>query len=304
LNRQPMPVNAFTNGNLPYTAIVNKQWAPPPGLPCTGSPAYLAPGANNPTGTMYIDNSPLAYYPEGGDWGNHREAHFTHLDVIARQFGFDSGVSEKASGWESLHGSDLLNMQNNNSHHDGRTYSSDTEDNYGCVQNPTWCSREEWVAAQAAGTWLVKWLAFQGALSTQDDPDQIVVDSHDTATVTVTGTWTTGTPQLNGPQVFGNSLLYHSAGTGSNTVRFGPRLVNTRAFNVYAWWINGTSQATNTPYKIHGSTTDTTVIKNQQTGGGQWVLLGNFNLGFGSYVEVSDNANGVVVADAILLDPS
>ncbi|GGE07873.1 hypothetical protein GCM10011571_06400 [Marinithermofilum abyssi] len=42
---------------------------------------------------------------------------------------------------------------------------------------------------------------------------------------------------------------------------------------------------------------------NQRTGGGQWIYLGtwNFSQGAGIKVVLSDNADGIVVADAVRL---
>jgi hypothetical protein len=74
--------------------------------------------------------------------------------------------------------------------------------------------------------------------------------------------------------------------------------------DVYAWWVAAPAQGTNTPFSINHATGTTVVTRNQQVNGGIWVLLGTFNIGPGDYVQVNDNANGYVVADAILLDPN
>jgi hypothetical protein len=71
---QPVPVNALHGTDIEYDALVDKPWSPPPAVPCTGSPGYLAPGADNPTGTMYVDGTDTVYYPEGNDWGTLRRA--------------------------------------------------------------------------------------------------------------------------------------------------------------------------------------------------------------------------------------
>jgi hypothetical protein len=96
----PLPTNALHGTSLEYDALVDKQWSPPPAVPCSGSPAFIGPGAGNPTGTMYVDGSDAVYYPEGNDWGTTRRAHFATLDAMVRGFGLDSLVAEKADYWE------------------------------------------------------------------------------------------------------------------------------------------------------------------------------------------------------------
>lgn len=297
---RPVPANALHGANLQYDAMVDKPWWPAPlPLPCPDSPSYKAPGANNPNGTIYVDGTETIYYPHGWEAGPLRHAAFSTLDTIVRAFGLDDLVAEKADTWEDLHAQHVLAMQQRplagGAPSDGRMYRADSEDIY--------AGREEWVAARAAEAWLAKWLTHQGALGQTNAADQIVIDNADRG-VTVTGTWTTGSPAANGPQVFGPSVRYKTAGTGTSSVRFTPRMSHTRSYKVYAWWISAPGQATNTPFTIAHTGGTTVVTKNQQTAGGQWVLLGTYTLGPGSYVQVNDNANGYVVADGILLDPS
>jgi hypothetical protein len=294
-----VPTNALHGTSLEYDALVDKQWSPPPAVPCSGSPAFIAPGAGNPTGTMYVDGSDAVYYPEGNDWGTTRRAHFATLDVMVRGFGLDSLVAEKADYWEDLHAQAALDMQlrplAGGAPSDGSTYRSAGEDTY--------AGREEWVAARAGEAWLTKWLDHQGALGTTNSAAQIVTDNADRG-VTVSGSWTIGSPAANGPQVFGPSTRYKAAGTGAAFVRFAPRLTQTRSYDVYAWWNSAAGQASNAPYTVNHASGTSVVAKNQQIDGGKWNLLGTFDMGAGDYVQLNDNANGYVVADAILLDPN
>ena len=55
--------------------------------------------------------------------------------------------------------------------------------------------------------------------------------------------------------------------------------------------------ATNARYKIVAEHETQTVMVNQQQGAGQWHLLGTFENP--RFVELSNAANGVVVADAV-----
>jgi hypothetical protein len=301
-----VPTNSLRGTSLEYDAIVDKQWWPAPAIPChdPDSPPFINPGPSNPTGTMYVDGSDAVYYPEGNDWGVLRRAHFAELDVMVRAYGLDSLVAEKATVWEDLHAQKELDMQlrplDGGGASDGRTYRGPYSP--ANVAEDIYTGREEWAAARAAEMWLTKWLDHQGALVTTNSSEQIVIDNADRG-VTVVGTWTTGSPASNGPQVFGPSVRYKAAGTGSSYVRFAPRMTATRTYDVYAWWVAAPSQATNATFTVVHDHGTTLITKNQQANGGSWVLLERFIMGPGDYVQLSDNANGYVVADAILLDP-
>ena len=73
---------------------------------------------------------------------------------------------------------------------------------------------------------------------------------------------------------------------------------------MYAWWVAAPAQATNAPYLIRHTAGTTTVRVDQKRNGGRWNILGSFSMGPGSYVRMTDQANGYVVADALLLDPN
>lgn len=70
---------------------------------------------------------------------------------------------------------------------------------------------------------------------------------------------------------------------------------------MYAWWTAFGNHATNAPYTITHTTGTSTVVTNQEIDGGQWNLFGTyaFNAGTGGYVELSNNANEYVTADAV-----
>jgi hypothetical protein len=304
----PVPTNALRGTSLQYDSLVDKSWWPSPAKPCATSPGFVAPGASNPTGTVYVDGSESIYYPEGTDWGTGRRAHFMSLDVMVRSFGLDSLVAQKADYWENLHAQTMLDRQLSAGATDGGAYRTYSEDIYGCAAPPNYSritckGREEWVAARAAESWLAKWLAYHGALTTTNSDEQIVIDNADRG-VSVAGTWSTGSSASNGPQVFGPSNRYKTQGGGGSYVRFAPRMSATRSYDVYAWWNSAPSQATNAPFTINYASGTATVYKNQQASGGQWILLGTYSMGPGDYVQLADNANGYVVADAVMLDPN
>lgn len=62
-------------------------------------------------------------------------------------------------------------------------------------------------------------------------------------------------------------------------------------------------RATNASYTVTHAGGASTVTVNQTLRGGQWVLLGTYQMtaGAGHKIRLSDHANGVVVADAVKL---
>ena len=115
------------------------------------------------------------------------------------------------------------------------------------------------------------------------------------------------------PSAYNGDFRYHAAGTGQNTATWTFADVDpTAQYQVYATWTAAGDRADNAPYTISDSgTTLATVDMNQQfaptdaTIGGQgWESLGTFAAPSGTLnVSLSDNADGIVVADAIMIVP-
>jgi hypothetical protein len=277
---KPAPDAAFYNSDLVYDALVDLPFAagtsyPPGGL-------IAAPG-----GTIYIDNSPNIYYPQGNDWGTGRRMHFALSDIQARGFGFDNLATQNGNYWAALHAQVVLNMQNATP--DRRTYTTAGQDTYS--------GREEWVAAQAAQTYLTYWLQHQRVLGRSSNSVPIVIDNLDRGFTVVGGTWVTSAPTGR----LGANNRYAAAGDGSSIVRFTPRITTPGRYRVYAWWTQYPNHATNAPYVIRGSVGTSTVVTNQEINGGMWNLLGTFDFaaGSGGYVELSNRANEYVTADGV-----
>ncbi len=127
-----------------------------------------------------------------------------------------------------------------------------------------------------------------------------VIDNTATTTAVV-GTWPTG----GGQTAFGSSFRTHAAGTGTNSFTWTPTLPSSGSYRVYSRWVAGADRATNATYEITGTAGTTTVAVNQQLRDGEWVLLGTFAMapGVGHNVRLTDNANGLVVADAVKFVP-
>ncbi|MFZ1748271.1 MAG: RHS repeat-associated core domain-containing protein, partial [Nitrospirales bacterium] len=96
-------------------------------------------------------------------------------------------------------------------------------------------------------------------------------------------------------------------GSGTpRTATWGLSVPTTGTYDVYARWAADAGNATNASYTVHYAGGTTAVPMNQTQNGGQWNLLGTFNLNpaSNSKVELSDQANGRVVADAVMVVPS
>jgi hypothetical protein len=277
---KPTPTAAFVGSDVTYDGLVDLNFvagsAYPPG------PAIAAPG-----GTIYRDGSSSIYYPQGNDWGTARRMHFALNDVQSKAFGFDNLASQKGDYWEPYHAQAVLDMQY--LHVDRRTYATATQDDYS--------GREEWVAAHAAQAYLTKWIVHQGAFSKTNTATPIVIDNIDREFTMSGGTWTLASP---GDRL-GPNVRYTAAGTGSVKGRFTPRITTAGNYRVSAWWTAFPNHATNAPYTIRHSTGAAVVPTNQEANGGQWRGLGtyHFNAGTGGYVELSNNANEYVTADAV-----
>lgn len=145
---QPVPQSADLNAALVYRSLVEQRWPSPP---------YKAPG-----GTMYIPGKVEVYYPEGTDWSNYRFDIFYWIDSYAHLFGWDKGLSHRASDWMRLRAGRILKMQSR--HPDGRMFAKGEFDTYGGAEQMT-C----WVMADA---FLLHWLHDAKSLSRQANWNQ------------------------------------------------------------------------------------------------------------------------------------
>ncbi len=84
-----------------------------------------------------------------------------------------------------------------------------------------------------------------------------------------------------------------------------PTLPRRDEYEVYARWPAAAANASDAPYAITYEGGSTTVTKNQQATGNSWQLLGTFVMAPGQShrVELSDTANGNLMADAVRFVP-
>lgn len=120
---------------------------------------------------------------------------------------------------------------------------------------------------------------------------------------TPVGSWTNFT---NGSiyDMYSNSVKFTGSGSGSKTGTFTPSLPEAGEYEVFAWLDQRSNDgASNQPFTINHDGGPTVVTRNLKTvpGSGGWVSLGSYNFSAGSsgWVMTSDDANGLVVADAI-----
>jgi len=79
----------------------------------------------------------------------------------------------------------------------------------------------------------------------------------------------------------------------------------TGQYGVYGRWAAHPNRATNATYTIFHDGGETPVTVNQQTNGAKWNLLGTFSFlqGGAYHVDLTDQADGYVIADGIRLVP-
>ena len=142
-------------------------------------------------------------------------------------------------------------------------------------------------------------LAFAGAsISAQPAAAaEVIVDNSDAA-VQIKGNWSP-TTTTGGFQ--GGDYLFRTPGDGKSSVTWPFPGGSAGRFEVFAKWSSGPNRATNAGYQITSNAGTSTVTQNQKTNGGAWQSLGQFDFqpNKGQGVTLTDNADGVVVADAI-----
>ena len=125
----------------------------------------------------------------------------------------------------------------------------------------------------------------------------IVIDNEDNATSFTGGPWRRSV----GLNPYGNGSIYNNS---ASTFRWLPTITQAGTYQVYVWWTYHKNRSSNVPYRIKhaGGVTTKFVNQHNQSLGGQWNLLGTYQLssGNGNYVEVSSE-NGQAGADAIKL---
>ncbi len=116
---------------------------------------------------------------------------------------------------------------------------------------------------------------------------------------TFVGTWC----RSSGAGPYGSTSLY-SCGTVADAYRWTPQITTAGSYDVYVWWTTHANRSSSVPYSVTHQGGASTVLFNQKSNGGKWVLMGRYNFAAGKagFVEVKAT-NGLVIADAVRFAP-
>ncbi|MEO3430533.1 RHS repeat-associated core domain-containing protein [Pelagibius sp. CAU 1746] len=108
-----------------------------------------------------------------------------------------------------------------------------------------------------------------------------------------------------GGYVVADAIQIRPVGAVPNTAKWTPDILQEKEYRIYAWWSAASNRASDVVYTVFHAGGSTPVQMNQQQGGDGWNLLGTFTLSPNSNhrVELTNQANGVVMADAIQFFP-
>ncbi|MFC5831462.1 exo-alpha-sialidase [Nonomuraea insulae] len=143
------------------------------------------------------------------------------------------------------------------------------------------------------------------APSQPDVRDEVVVDNDELGYEVISGTWSASSGV---PGYRGGDYRYAPSGTGGHVVRWRPVVPHTGDYEVQVSYTAHANRASNAPFSIrHANGTTLVRIDQGKSGateprGGSWVSLGTYRISEGvGRVELSNAANGVVIADAVRL---
>jgi RHS repeat-associated protein len=129
-------------------------------------------------------------------------------------------------------------------------------------------------------------------------PAAVVVDN---VSGSASGTWPAST-SVGG--YVGTNYQHHAAGTGTESFTWTLNVGSAGSYEVYARWTQHSNRATNAKYTVNHAGGQDVVTVDQRVNGASWQLLGTYDFDAGAAtVSLSDEANGYVVADAVMLVP-
>jgi len=99
------------------------------------------------------------------------------------------------------------------------------------------------------------------------------------------------------------NYLVAEPGDGSKIATWYPKLMKTDKYEIYAIWIADSTNATNACYEITIGTKTNSIIVDQSQNSGSWVFLIGDTISYNIpiSIQLSNSANGKVVADAVRL---
>ena len=134
-----------------------------------------------------------------------------------------------------------------------------------------------------------------GAMSIGGQPD-VIVDNAQSPGFAASANWSTATSAAD---KYGANYRFRSTGAVSDAAVFTASLPAAGNWEIYAMWPQGGNRSATAPFVLPNNTT---VSRNQQTGGGVWNSLGTVNCAAGNNtVKLScwTTAGFIVVADAV-----
>ncbi|WP_431906668.1 exo-alpha-sialidase [Nonomuraea jabiensis] len=148
-------------------------------------------------------------------------------------------------------------------------------------------------------------LSLIDAPSQPDVREEAVVDNDELGYEVISGTWSASSSV---PGYRGGNYHYAPAGTGERVVRWRPVVPLTGDYEVQVSYTAHANRASNAPFTVrHAGGTTLVRVDQRRSGateprGGSWVSLGTYRISEGvGRVELSNDANGVVIADAVRL---
>ncbi|MDQ8197067.1 malectin domain-containing carbohydrate-binding protein [Pelagicoccus enzymogenes] len=146
-------------------------------------------------------------------------------------------------------------------------------------------------------------LSEEAIVKTLDDGtvgNEIILDNDAPLGVSFVGEWPTSSATSG---YWGDNYQHNNdSDQGNKSVTYTPDLPAARTYDIYLRWTSASNRASNLPIDIvHANGTDTLSV-NQRSDGGQWNLLGTYELAAGSANSVTlrtDSVNGYVIADAV-----
>ncbi|MBW8794441.1 MAG: exo-alpha-sialidase [Streptomyces sp.] len=136
---------------------------------------------------------------------------------------------------------------------------------------------------------------------------EVVVENDRLGFTVVSGSWPAATAD---PGFWSGNYRTAPAGSGERKVRWQPAVPQDGRYEIQASYPPAANRAGNAPYTVVQADGTTTTVRIDQRAagttdprGGTWVSLGAFRLqaGLGTSVELTNDADGVVAADAIRL---
>jgi RHS repeat-associated protein len=153
-----------------------------------------------------------------------------------------------------------------------------------------------WISSTAVSGYLGS--NYQHHYANGEPPTSVVADN---LAGSFSGTWPTST-SVGG--YYATNYQHHAAGTGTSSFTWTLNVPSSGSYEAYARWTQHPNRATNAKYTVNHAGGADVVTVNQEVGGGSWQLLGTYSFNAGATtVSLSDDADGYVIADAVMLAP-